>query len=97
MQIGKRIYYNQNGAIVCQLEEMNGNTLPRVYNEIVNYIDLPFGDKTLENVLEFHIEDKQIVVDKRIESQSTPEEERIKELEDQLILKENESIEGGIF
>lgn len=97
MQVGSRIYYNQDGKVLFQTGEMEGDVLPRVKNEVVSYVDLPYGDTSLQNVIAFHIEDGKIVVDKRLEAQLSEEERRIRELEDQLIMSENNNIEGGIF
>lgn len=69
MNIGTRVYYNQNGLVVFEKSESSGD-VSRVDNEIISYIDLPYGDKTLENVLDYHIENGEIVIDKTYIPQS---------------------------
>lgn len=86
IQVGNRIYYNQNGKAIFTTGEMQGDVLPRIENEVINYIDLPYGDTTLKDVSEYHIENGQIVIDKMIIPQPTPEELKIQELENQLLV-----------
>lgn len=102
MEVGKRIYFNQFGTIIFSLGECRGGVNPYPQNEIINYLDLPFGDKTIENAQEWHIdvENKKIVVDKAREKIET-EEEKLKrekqELENQLLLQANKELVGGIL
>lgn len=86
LQVGNRIYYNQNGKVILQTGEMQGDVLPRTENEVISYIDLLYGDKILEGVQEFHIENGQIVIDKKVIPQPTAEELKIQELENQLLV-----------
>lgn len=44
MQIGNRIIYDQDGQIVIQLGEMEGDVLPRKEIRRLDYIDLEFGE-----------------------------------------------------
>lgn len=94
MEIGSRIYYNQKGDCIFYTPEYNGENLKPRIKEIISYIDLPYGDKSMKNVEKFHIdvENKKIIVDKYIERKPSYED-----LENQLILTENDKIEGGIF
>ena len=96
LQIGNRIYFNQNGKVTHQTGERQGDVLLNVENEVIQYIDLPFGDKTLENVQEFHIENGQIVVDKRFEITLSAEQQQIIDLENQMLLMAD-SQTGGIL
>lgn len=102
MEVGNRIYFNQNGLVLFKTGESSGAVTQHFENEIINYIDLPFGDKTLENAQEWHIdvEGKKIVVDKAKENIET-EEEKLKrekqELENQLLLQANKELVGGIL
>ena len=85
-KLGTRIYYNNLGNPIMILGEIEGDTPPRVENEVVSYLDLPYGDTTLKDVSEFHIENGQIVIDKKIIPQPTPEELKIQELENELLV-----------
>lgn len=87
MKIGNRIYYNQTGKCLWQTGEVFGSAFPLLEGEIVQYIDLPYGDKTLEDAEEWHIENGQIVIDKYIETVKTPEQIRIEELENELLIQ----------
>lgn len=99
--VGKRIYFNQYGEIVFILGDSSGSVKEHHKNEIINYIDFPYGDKTIENAEQWHIdvENRKFVVDK-IREKVESEEEKLKrekvELENQLLLQENNSI-GGIM
>lgn len=99
MDIGNRIYYDElTGKPILQTGEASGSVEPRK-EESIKYIDLPYGDTTLENVKEFHIIDGTIVVDSYYEIALT-EEERLRqenaELENQLLLAIDSQV-GGIL
>lgn len=99
MQIGNRIYYNQNGKVLFQTGESNGDVFPHLENEEIKYIDLEYGNIILKDVQEYHIENEIIIIDKYKEIQETTEEKLLKEkqeLENQLLLKEDKEI-GGIL
>lgn len=87
MKLGNRIYYNQTGKMVWMTGEMQGDVLPHQVDEVIQYIDLEFGDETLKNAEEFHIENGQIVVTKHREIEKTPEQIRIEELENELLIQ----------
>ena len=108
MQIGMRIIYDAatgkvlNGA----LGEMSGSIQEGLRPEKIEYLDLPFGynDNNFRRAASYRIDvskpktaliAERIVIDSFIPQQQT-EAERIKELEDQLLLKENEKV-GGIL
>lgn len=74
MKRGNRIYYNQEGQILFQTYDIDGDVLPHLENEVIQYIDLPYGDKTLENALEYHIENNKLVISKYREHIETEEE-----------------------
>lgn len=102
MKLGNRIYFNQNGQVIHVTGECQGDVIPRLENEIVSYIDLEYGDSTLKDAIEWHIdlENKKIVVDKLREKVET-EEDKLKrekqELENQLLLQTNKELIGGIL
>lgn len=101
MQIGNRIYFNQKGQIVYMTGECQGDGTARLENEVVSYIDLPYGDRTIQNAETWHIdvENKKIVVDKAREKLET-EEDKLRmekqDLENQLLLQANNNV-GGIL
>lgn len=88
MKVGNRIYFNQNSEIIHVAWKCEGDVKTHLENEVISYIDLDYGDKTIENAIEWHIdiENKKIVVDKAREKIET-EEEKLKrekqELENQ--------------
>ena len=99
MQIGIRIIYNKlNGKPIIVYGESEGDITEREPLDL-DYIDLPFGDTTLQNVASFHIENGSIVIDQYIQDTLT-EEERLRqeneELENQLLLATDSQV-GGIL
>ncbi|BDB02126.1 hypothetical protein [Clostridium botulinum] len=100
LQIGNRIYYDKNtGKVLFQTGEIQGDILPRKVEKI-EYIDLAFGDKTLENVSTFHIENTKIIIDKymkRIETEEEKLRREKQELENQLLLQADNNLDGGIL
>lgn len=102
MKLGNRIYFNQNGQVIHVTGECQGDVIARLENEVISYIDLDYGDKTIENAIEWHIdlENKKIVVDKLREKAET-EADKLKrekqELENQLLLQTNKELVGGIL
>lgn len=67
MNIGKRIIYDKNTGKVLNevLNEMSGDAPEGVRGTEIEYIDLPFGDTTLQDAETYHIDitTKKIVVD----------------------------------
>lgn len=96
MQIGTRIVYDQDGEIVAFLGEMMGNMPPRKEITKLDHIDLEYEsiDYNIYRIARVDPETKRPVLE-RIHAELTPEE-RIKELEDQILLMENENT-GGIL
>jgi hypothetical protein len=96
MQLGTRIVFDQDGEIVAFLGEMLGNVPLRKEITKLDYIDLEYAsiDQTIHRIVKINPETKLPVLE-RIHAELTPEE-RIKELEDQILLMANENT-GGIL
>ena len=108
MEIGQRIIYDsQTGKVLNgMLGEMSGSIQEGLRPEKIDFIDLPFGydDNNFRKAMTYRIDVsksrtaplmERIVIDSYIQ-QPPNEADRIKELEDQLLLKENEKV-GGIL
>ncbi|MCF6461506.1 hypothetical protein [Clostridium sp. Cult3] len=97
-QVGRRIIYNQDGEIVCELGEMMGTkVMPRPEITKLDYIDLEYGqiDYARYRIVGIDIETKQPILEE-IEIPKTSEQQKIEELENQLLLLADE-MEGGIL
>lgn len=96
MQVGNRIIYDQSGEIILFLGEMQGDVLPRKEITKLEHIDLGYGeiDLSTHRIVRIDPETKQPVLEE-IEINMTPEQ-RIKELEDQILLMTEENT-GGIL
>lgn len=97
MQLGNRIIFDQSGEIVFQTGEMEGDVLPRKNITSLDYIDLDFGavDLTKKRIVSIDPVSKKPVLED-IQVELTPEQQRIKELEDQLLLMADAET-GGIL
>lgn len=97
MEIGNRIIFDQDGEIIFQTGEMQGDVLPRKEITSLDYIDLEYGeiDYTKYRIVGVNVETRQPILEE-IEVPKTPEQERIEELEDQLLLLADQ-LEGGIL
>ncbi|MER0321518.1 hypothetical protein ABRQ55_10410 [Clostridioides difficile] len=97
MNRANRIIYDQTGKILLQTGEATGDVLE--HNEIteLNWIDIDYGsvDYTKNRITGINIETKQPILEE-IPVYITEEEKRIKELENQLLIAENEKV-GGIL
>ncbi|OAO79813.1 hypothetical protein [Anoxybacillus flavithermus] len=87
MKIGNRIIFDQDGEIVYQTGEMQGGVLPRKEITELHHIDIDFGaiDYTKYRIVKIDIATKQPILEE-IPRQLTPEQQRIQELENQLLL-----------
>lgn len=96
MQIGNRIMFDQDGEIIIQLGEMQGDVLPRKEITSLDYIDLEYGeiDYTKYRIIGVDVATKQPILEE-IERDKTPQE-IIEELENQILLLEDEKV-GGIL
>ena len=98
MEMGKRIIYNKlNGRVLnSELDErIDSGLTEEMFNNMrpieIDFIDLPYGDTTLYEVEQYHIdiETKTIIIDSRMPHVQT-EAERIAELEN--IILESEGL-----
>ncbi|MBZ9635574.1 hypothetical protein [Clostridium sp. FP1] len=91
MEIGKRIIFDKlTGKVLNDtFEEMSGSLQEGLRPLEIDYLDLPFGDITLKEVLSYHIDiiTKSIVVDSKAEHVQT-EAEKIVQLETKLLESE---------
>ncbi|WP_405117850.1 hypothetical protein MHB43_20240 [Paenibacillus sp. FSL H8-0317] len=97
MQLGNRIIYNQDGYIVHQTGEVQGDVLPRAEITSLDFVDLDYGviDFNKQRIVKIDPDTKQPILED-IDLALTPEEQRIKDLEDQLLLLADAST-GGIL
>lgn len=95
MQIGNRIVFDQDGEIILQLGEMQGDVLSRK-EIILDYIDLKYGevDFTRYRIISIDVSTKQPILEETIREKT--QEEIIEELENQILLLEDEKV-GGIL
>ncbi|EGT3953663.1 hypothetical protein RZ869_011050 [Clostridioides difficile] len=97
MNRANRIIYDQTGKILLQTGEATGDVLE--HNEIIelNWIDIDYGsvDYTKNRITGINIETKQPILEE-IPVYITEEEKRIKELENQILIAENEKV-GGLL
>lgn len=97
MQVGNRIIYDQDGEIIFQSGEMQGDVQPRKEITKLNFIDLEYGavNFTTHRIASIDPVTKKPVLES-IEVMLTPEQQRIKDLEDQLLLMADSNT-GGIL
>ncbi len=97
MEIGNRIIFDHDGEIIAQLGEMQGDVLPRKEIKGLDFIDLEHGeiDYSKYRLVGIDLDMKKPILEE-IEISKTPEQERIEELESQLLLMADE-LEGGIL
>ncbi|MCF6466333.1 hypothetical protein [Clostridium sp. Cult2] len=97
MQIGNRIIFDQDGKIIYQLGEMEGNVLPRKEITKLDYIDLEYEqiDYSKHRIIAIDTETRQPILEEVIREKT--QEEYIQELENQILLLEDEKLGGGIL
>lgn len=97
IQVGNRIYYDQDGEIIFQTGEMQGIVPMRKENQIVSYVDLEYGqiDTNKYCIVGIDVASKQPIVEEIVQ-ELTAEQKQIKELEDQLLLATDNEV-GGIL
>ncbi|MFI2856773.1 hypothetical protein ACH6EH_06500 [Paenibacillus sp. JSM ZJ436] len=97
MQIGNRIIFDQDGEIIFQSGEMQGDVLPRKEVSHLDYVDLDYGAVNFQThrISGIDVATKQPILE-QLEVQLSPEQQRIKELEDQLLLMADAE-SGGIL
>ena len=97
MQVGNRIFYYQDGEIIFQTGDMEGDIPKKKDNTSVNYIDLPFGyvDWRTQRIVSIDPVTHEPVIE-IIEPILSEEQQKIQELENQLLLAEDAAA-GGIL
>ncbi|QCT02736.1 hypothetical protein E6C60_2021 [Paenibacillus algicola] len=97
MQIGNRIIFDQDGEIMYQSGEMQGDVLPRKEVTSLDYVDLDYGAVNFQThrIVRIDVDTKQPVLES-LEIVLSPEQQRIKELEDQLLILADAET-GGIL
>ena len=86
IQVGNRIIFDQDGDIICQLGEMQGIQKRKVITSL-GFIDLKVDeiDYKKYRIVGINVETKQPILDE-IPQFKTEEEQRIEELENELLL-----------
>lgn len=97
VNLGSRIIYDQDGQILYQIGEMQGDVLPRKEITSLHYVDLEYGeiDFTTHRIVSIDPVTKHPILEELPKLES-PEQQRIKELEDALLLSADNEI-GGIL
>lgn len=97
MQVGNRIIFDQDGEIIFQTGEMQGDVLPRKAITKLDYIDLEYGEVNFftHRIVGVNTETRKPILEE-IHLEKTEEEKRIEELENQLLLAEDAAA-GGIL
>ncbi len=97
MQLGNRIIYNQDGEILFQMGEMQGDVLPRKEINELHFIDLEYGevDTQMHRIVGIDIATNKPILEV-LEVIETEEQKLIRELEDALLLSADAEM-GGIL
>ncbi|EIS9703713.1 hypothetical protein [Clostridioides difficile] len=97
MNRANRIIYDQTGKILLQTGEATGDILEHDTITELHYIDVEYGsiDYTRNRIIGINTETKQPILEE-IPIFISEEEKRIRELENQLLIAENEKV-GGIL
>ena len=97
MNRANRIICDQTGKILLQTGEATGDVLPHDEITELHCIDVLYGsiDYTKNRIIGINIETKEPILEE-IPVYLTEEEKRIKELEKQILLNENEKV-GGLL
>ncbi|AQT85419.1 hypothetical protein ERICIV_00524 [Paenibacillus larvae subsp. larvae] len=96
MQVGNRVLYDQDGEIIFQSGEMQGDVLPRKNITKLDVVDFDFGsiDYTKYRIVRMDTETKKPILEE-IQTM-TPEKQQVKEVEDALLLASDKEA-GGIL
>lgn len=97
MATGSRIYYNQEGTIVSIHNEIDNVTIERP-EEVISYVDIPYGELKLDGYLLKGVDvDTGELIKEKLDLPETPEQQRIRQLEEDIILLQAEAELGGIL
>ncbi|OAB31744.1 hypothetical protein PMSD_18335 [Paenibacillus macquariensis subsp. defensor] len=97
MKVGNRIFFDNDGEIVYQTGEMQGDVLARKEITELNCIDLEYGAINVQThrIIRINTITKQPILEE-IPQILTPEQQQIKDLEDALLLATDNEL-GGIL
>lgn len=97
MELGQRIIYDQDGEILYQTGEMQGDVLPRKEITSLHFIDLQYGEVNLSThrITSIDPVSKRPILEE-LQKVDSPEQQRITELEDALLLSADNEI-GGVL
>lgn len=95
MQVGNRVFYDQDGEILYLTGERSGDVLPNKEVSNINFIDLEYGALNNKRLVKVDLETKQPIFED-LPIFETDEQKRIRELEDQLLLQIDNEL-GGIL
>lgn len=95
MNRANRIICDQTGKILLQTGEATGDILEHDEITELHFVDIPYGsvDYTKSRIVGINIETKEPILEE-MPVYLTEEEKRIQELENQLLIAENEKVEG---
>ena len=97
MDLGNRVFYDQDGDILFQTWEISGDVLPRKEITELHFVDLEFGSINYQThrLIGINPVTKQPIL-AEIPVVLTPEQQQIKDLEDALLLVADAET-GGIL
>ena len=97
MQVGNRIICDQDGEIIFQTGEMQGDVLARKEITELHVVDLEFGviNPLTHRIVGIDVETKRPILE-TVEIVESEEQKRIRELEDALLLAADAET-GGIL
>jgi hypothetical protein len=89
MQRGNLVIYDTTGKIFSQSGEIDGDVLPHEYPKGIPYIEIPFGTMAIKKLISIDVS-KEVhePVFEDIVIPITPEQQRIADLENQLLESE---------
>ncbi|MCC0668504.1 MULTISPECIES: hypothetical protein [unclassified Clostridioides] len=95
IEVGRRIFFDEDGEIIFYKGQSRGNVSKRKNIKKIEYIDLEYDyvDYDKYKIIRINAETKQPILEE-ISIHLTEEEKRIQELENQILLNENEKVEG---
>lgn len=96
MKLGNRFIYDQNGIILHQTGEMEGDILPRKEISELGWVELEYGSVDYEKyrITGIDVGTKQPILEEIVKDKT--QKEITQELENQILLLENSKI-GGIL
>ncbi|EIS9525270.1 hypothetical protein L0775_003226 [Clostridioides difficile] len=97
MEVGKLIIYDNKGKILFQSGEGKGDLIPYDKNMKVDWLEIKYNsiDYSKYRIVGINVETKEPILEE-IPVYVSEEEKRIKELENQLLIAENEKV-GGLL